>query len=380
MDISDANYDESKVSPYHLPDLLKLGGKAIRSPSDWQSKRESLLAQFRQHLYGETPPKSQYHASLLEEGNFLDLGWRKQIKLSFPQGVSYLLIYYPQAQKPLGCFLGLNFKGNHSINPDPKILLSPSTQAQSTVARGELAQRWNVETILKRGYALATLCYEDLFPDNPQAFETYANNYAKNFSKGQKSSAIAVWAALLSKAADYLESENFNKLMLIGHSRLGKAALWASAQDPRFTLTIANNSGCGGAALFKRCYGERIHHLNGRFPHWFCEDFKAYDLREEALPLDQHQLLALIAPRALYVTSAEEDRWADPKGEYLGLFYASRLYQLWGQEPFSDPNLPVLHQPSLTGKLGYHIRRGKHDVTPYDWRCFLDFADRVLGV
>jgi len=180
---------------------------------------------------------------------------------------------------------------------------------------------------------------------------------------------------------DYLKTDpaiDGAKVAVVGHSRGGKTALWAAAQDERIAMAVSNCSGRGGASLSRRRMGETVKAINKGFPYWFCGNFHKFDDREDDLPVDQHQLMALIAPRALYVASAETDFWADQRGEFLSLVYASPVFGLYGYGLKAD-EMPGVESPLVHERIAYHMHRGGHNLTPYDWGRYMDFADGLWG-
>jgi len=238
--------------------------------------------------------------------------------------------------------------------------------------------------VIARGYGIAALQVSQLAPDDVGHFrDGVIGLYGAGSTKSPAAytwGALAAWAWGASRAVDYFASDpriDAKRVAVVGHSRGGKAALWAGAEDERFALVISNESGEGGAALSRRQFGETVGQINKTFPHWFAEAYKGYNTRENDLPTDQHMLLALVAPRALYVASADEDLWSDPRGEFLSLAHSSPAYALWGDPPIRAEEMPPLNRPLRRGRRGYHIRTGGHDLAKYDWERFLDFADRL---
>lgn len=400
------NYDESKIPDFELPDpLVTQAGESVTTPEMWNAvRRDELLELFQKHVYGTAPEACQITHRLVSTADVLDAtAVRREVDVFFGAADEApsmrLLIYTPKSAPAAPAFLGLNFGGNQTLEADPAITLNPnwarnkSGQSENNrsleASRGTSASRWPVSEIISRGYGLVTIYYGDIDPDFDDGFENGIHGafqgQVKSIPAGERWGSVAAWAYGLSRALDYLETDALidgTRVAVIGHSRLGKTSLWAGASDPRFKLVISNDSGCGGAALSRRAIGETIGRINDSFPHWFCDNYVQYNQNENACPVDQHELLALIAPRALYVASASEDQWADPKGEFLACVHADPVYRLLGtsglggQQPPTE--MPAADSPIATGKIGYHLRTGKHDITAYDWKQYMDFADRVL--
>lgn len=397
-DAQPINYDESKVPVYTLPDpLVSESGKAIRNKRQWEKKRRpELLSLFETEMFGKMPgkPSDMYFKEITCDKNaFGGIATRKEVNVYFDaSGKSYmtLLIYVPNGHDgPVPAFMGINFWGNHATCFDEGISLPTQEQIASygpkfeLAPRGKQVRRWPFEYILSNGYAVVTFFRGDVDPDYHDGFKNGVHGVIDGDKPRQADSwgTIAAWTWGLSRALDYLETDDdidASRVAVIGHSRLGKTSLWAGATDPRFAVVISNDSGCSGAAISRRQYGEHVLRINTSFPHWFCDNYKKYSSKEDTLPFDQHELIALIAPRPVYVASASEDLWADPKGELLSLSNAAPVYALYGYKGISAQELPPVNTPIGSDIMGYHLREGKHDIVLYDWQQYVAFADRFL--
>jgi hypothetical protein len=387
------NMDESKVNPYTLPDLLNSKGRKIATAKQWERvRRPEILSLYQQHVYGRIPgrpPAMHFTTTNIDTHALQGKATRKEVTIHFTAGEEgpslHLLLWIPNKKIKSPVFVGLNFEGNHTTHGDSSITVTEKwkiTSKNKSITRGSQATRWQVDTLIAHGYGLATAWYQDVERDDSTGWQTGIRTTLGE-TLGISTTewgALAAWGWANSRIMDYLvtdEQVDAKRVILTGHSRLGKAALWGAANDKRFAAIVSNNSGEGGAALARRNFGEDVKRINRAFPHWFIDKFKEYSLAVDQLPVDQHMLLATMAPRPLYVASAVEDAWADPKGEFLSAWHASAAYALYVKKGIPSAIMPPVNSP--IGKyVRYHIRTGKHDVTLYDWQQYINFADECV--
>jgi hypothetical protein len=364
--IPEANFDEARVPKYTLPDPLVAADGTPVTRESWPERRAEILELFRQHVYGRAPidrPENLSFRTIEEDPAALDgRATRRLVEISFDtphagrQSFQTQLYIPNKAKRPVPAVVLLQFRG----------LTDQATPS-----------------LIDRGYAIAILDRTQLAADDAA---TYRDGIINAFSgpgdlPPDAWRAFGVWAWGASRVLDYLETVpeiDARRVAVNGVSRMGKTALWAGANDPRFAAVISTESGCGGAAISRRAYGETVRRINTVFPHWFCENFQQFNGHEAELPLDQHMLVALVAPRPVYVASADEDLWSDPRGEFLACVGADPVYELLNVSGLETDQMPPLDQPLLEGHIGYHIRRGRHGINDYDWQRTMDFLDLHL--
>ena len=364
----------------NIPELLVMqDGRPVRDVEDWTTgRRPEILELYRSHVYGRSPvdrPDSLTYDVVETRDDALGgsaVGRRIRIGYVGPggQGAIDLTAFTPKA----------------AAGPAPLFLLICNRAVEDLgLDRTELSPFWPVEEIVARGYATAAFQVADVDPDYFDDFQNGVHGIFDDPDAPRPPDAwgtIAAWAWGASRAIDYFEEApdiDTTRVAIIGHSRGGKTALWCGAQDKRVALAISNSSGCTGAAIARRRMGETVADINTRFPHWFCGNYRQFNDREDDLPIDQHMLIALMAPRPVYIASATDDAWADPEGEFLGGIYAQPVYDLFDLPGLESAEMPPADTPVHDGRIGYHIRTGGHDLTEYDWRCYLDYANRWMG-
>lgn len=365
------------VSDLNLPDpLVTSGGDAVTTPEQWRDvRRPEILELFRTHMYGRRPvgrpDDLRFELREVTPDAMDGTATRKLVDILYSgpggEGKIQLILFIPNdAPKPAPAFVLICHRDPENIDP----------------TRETKMPFWPAEQIVARGYAAATFHVSDVAPDDKETWKQGVYTLFPAPDEAEAWGAISIWGWGASRILDYFETDadiDETHVAVVGHSRGGKAALCCGAEDERFALTCSNDSGCTGAALARRKQGESVHLINSRFPHWFCPNYDAFNGREEALPVDQHELVALMAPRLVYVASASEDDWADPEGEFLSCVHASPVYTLFRLDGVSATEMPAPDQPLQGGHIGYHLRSGKHDLTEYDWHRYMDFADKHWG-
>ncbi len=371
------NYDEAKVPKYTLPNVLKTSkNKTIRNRKDWeQLRRPEVLKLFEDNIYGPIPTQFDSLKFSIANEDRSSMGGKAHLKEVvievFRKGKSVrinLVLFTPNnVSTPVPAFLLINNRGKENMDPTRQIK----------------SEFWPAEVVINSGYAIAAFHVSDLAPDDKDLFVNgVLQLYPEQINADNGMRAIAAWGWGASRALDYFERDpsiDARKVVLVGHSRGGKASLWAAAQDQRFAICVTNCSGNSGAALSRRQYGERISAINDAFPHWFNNNYKKFNNNEANLPVDQHMLIALMAPRPVYATNASEDLWADPTGTFLSLKHAEPVYALYNLKSALPAEPPPINSALIISPMAYHKREGKHNLTVYDWTNVIKFADYHFG-
>lgn len=388
------NYDEGAVGTYVLP-ALSIGGNGstVSTPDEARAAQTRWRQTFADGLFGELPPppdrldvtrhplpepRSERLAVKLTVG---DREMEVDAALWLPAHTdgTVPLIAALDFTGPFGTLTASEFP----LDPDAIIArpgwLGGGQGPMTEVMRGTSPHRIPIDMLTRAGFAVITSCYGSWVPDDPVACRQHGlwpllDLDAHDTPPG----VVCLWSWAVSRLIDVAETLpgiDASQVSIAGHSRLGKAALWAAVNDPRIGALFLNESGCAGAALSRRNFGESFAHNRAGFPHWLLseERAKAAGLDD----VDQHQLLALMAPRKLYVASAVDDLWCDPRGEYLGLRAAAPLWGVFGH-PVEMPPAEEAYAPGnriSAGQLGWHLREGGHELTPYDWTRFIDFIN-----
>lgn len=358
------------IEDYELPDpLIFNNGEKVINKNQWiQKRRGEILRLFENNVYGKLPTEPiEADYEILEEvqddldGLATKIALKITLKYRERQKEIKVLIHIPnKVEKPVPAFIGI-----------PNWWL------------GYNKSLWPIEHVIQRGYALVSIRFRDIaYTHDDFKNSVHALFYDEGQTQPKKNEwgVIGAWAWALIQLMNYFELNadiDQKRIAVLGHSRMGKAALWAGANDERFRFVISNNSGCGGAALFRRKIGETIQMANDCFPSWYCSNFKQFNNKEFDLPVDQHMLLALVAPRPVYIASGQQDIWADPIGEFLSAKYADPVYKFLETPGLAITSLPEINEPSMN-TIGYHIWEGGHRLSLYNWDRYMDFADKFL--
>jgi hypothetical protein len=385
-------------SSTNAPDpLVMLDGRRVTTRQQWfEERRPELQRLFQHYMYGWFPPPEPVTGAITytDPHFFSGKATLKLVTLKFGAAampkVQMMMVVPNHRHAPAPLFLGMNFSGNHSLVTNTNVPLTeswmPSRQSHTTnnralpSGRGTQVHTWELEPSIDRGYAVATYYCGDVEPDNNDP----AGGVREAIHTGGASDnwgIIAAWAWGMRRAVDYLVTDkdiDARHIALVGHSRLGKAAILAGAFDERVALVIPLQAGCGGTAPSRGTVGESVARINTSFPLWFCGEFKQFNSQPDRLPFDQDSLIALCAPRPVLLGAAVEDTWANPAGAFEMLQSAGAVYRLLGAGGLAAETMPETNQ-LLDSTLGFFIRPGKHSMAKIDWDNFLDFADKQWG-
>ena len=397
------NYDPSKADIYEKLNTLKtIGGHdTISSARQWEDCERPKVVEFmNKEMYCPMPPRPKHLNFELIEKSDSALGGtalRRQYKIvSKDNGGEHsftLLVYIPKnLRKKAPVFVNANYTGNHSTTPEKEVIMpkcflrnNPAMNIRENKAdesqRGISHIRHPISEIINRGYAYATFCYCEIYPDmHEQKLDGAPESIYKIFDKSTypyPRRALVAWAWGNLRALDCIEcipEIDASKAAVVGHSRIGKAAILSGVFDARWGMVVSNSSCILGASMNRRNFGGTLKLATEMSPYWYAPALKKYGDKIEDMPIDQQHILAAIAPRLLYVSSSSEDLWCDPVGEFLSLLEASKIYALYGKRNLPAKDDMRIETPFI-GDVGYHIRKGNHNITPYDWNRFMDFAD-----
>lgn len=377
INVQAQNYDESKVPVYTLPDVLKTTkNTVVNNKTTWEKlRRPEILTLFENNIYGQMPETFNSIKHTVTNENAAAMNGRatlKQVAIEVTHNnksvqINLVLFVPNNARKPVPAFLLILNRSKEIMDP----------------TRAFKSEFWPAEMLIDSGYAIAVFHYSDLAPDHKDSFANkLLQLYPEQLSADNGMRAVGAWAWGASRVMDYFEKDkdiDAKKVAVVGHSRGGKASLWAAAQDQRFAMCVSNCSGNTGAALARRQFGERITRINTSFPHWFTTNYKKFNDKEASLPVDQHMLIALVAPRPVYATNASKDLWADPTGTYLALKNAEKVYALYGIKSNLPATPPGINEPVIQSTIAYHNREGEHNMTAFDWGNFVRFANYHYG-
>ena len=369
-------FDETKVPSYMLPDpLLCENGQRVTTPGEWEKhRRPELLNILKTYMYGHAP---MLKAPLCFRVDSLDTAFQYESGKRQKQYTRKIVTLYLTRKDELGPLVHAEvITPNEAQSPVPVFMMFGGKR---------MAGDFPSKRLLDRGYGVAVLNTTEAVADGMDAFKkglipAYYDE-GQTYRRPDEWGCLAAWAWEASRLLDYLQTDplvNSRQVSILGHSRMGKAALWTAVQDERFAIAFPVNSGCGGGALSRRMIGETVWAMNDRFPYWVCDNFQQFNMREQYMPFDQHSVIALMAPRPVYLATGQDDSWADPLGEFLAGKAAEPVYALYGLPGIGCEKQPAVDVAMNQGSIAYHIRTGGHAILDYDWERFLEFADRIF--